>query len=172
MKRISAAVVALAVANCAPPEEPDTGRSNGLPSLGSDQAKPQLALMDHLLGNYFASDVPNPPTICASVHDGRSEVALAPEDELALMTRYDSLAPFARCAWLDNGWTDSETGDPAMVFNIHSFTCASDSQCTGFGGYTAGQISSMSNLYTMTFADGGWSFTRDPRLLGERAGER
>lgn len=168
MKRISAAILALAVANCAPPQEPDSAMGNELPSLAADQTKPLLALMDHILGSYFTSDVPFAPTICASVHDGRSEVAFDAGDELELMTRYESLAPFARCASLGNGWQDSETGDPAMVFNIHSFTCASETECTGFGGYVAGQTSSMSNLYTMAYADGTWSFTRDPRLVGEQ----
>ncbi|GAA0277391.1 hypothetical protein GCM10009127_17720 [Alteraurantiacibacter aestuarii] len=167
MNRLLTTGAVLLLASCAVPEDPVPTPDNGLPSLAADRSQPQLALMDHILGNYFASDVPLRPTICASTHDGRSEVALAPEAELALMTRYEALAPFARCASIDGVWQDSETGGPAMVFTIHSFSCPDADHCSGFGGYVAGQTNSMSVQYTMAFADGGWTFTRDPRLIGE-----
>ncbi len=158
----------LALTACVYPDDSVPAPESDVPSLGSDQSQPQLALMDHLLGTYFASDVPSRPTICAATHDGRSEVALAPEAERALMSRYDSLAPFTRCAWLEEGWQDSETGEPAMVFTVHSFSCTATDNCSGFGGYIAGQTSSMSNLYTMRYTGGAWAFDRDPRLVGEQ----
>ena len=82
------------------------------------------------------------------------------------MTQYSALAPFARCGMVDGAWQDSETGDPAMVFNIHSFTCSDDAHCSGFGGYMAGNSSSISSRYVMEWGGEGWTFTRDDRLVG------
>lgn len=159
----------LALAGCTYPQEParQTDADTALPSLAADKSQPLLALMDHMLHGYFASDVARRPTVCVAMHDGRSEVALPEEAELALMMRYEALAPFARCGWIDNAWQDTETSEPAMVFNIHSFTCADDANCSGFGGYIAGQTSSLSSMYTMKYESGAWNFTRDQRLVGQ-----
>lgn len=170
MKRLVPILGALALtAGCVYPEGDMADASgSGLPSLALDGAEPRLALMDQVLGEYFASDIPNRPTVCAGVHDGRSEVALPPEQERALIARYEALAPLSRCGWIDNAWRDSETGEPAIVFTVHSFTCASEESCSGFSSYTAGQTASMSYRYTMEWDGARWRFTRDPRLIGER----
>ena len=165
MRGIAATIAVLALAACTyPEEEPNDGRP-GLPSLATDQSKPQLALMDHVLGNYFASDIPNRPTVCVSANDGRNEEALAQEDELALIQRYEALAPFSRCALIDNGWRDAETEEPAMLYILHGFTCSDDSSCSGFVSYMAGKVSSPTNLYRMDYSEGSWSFARDDRLI-------
>jgi hypothetical protein len=155
----------LAVTACTHPDDGEPVPEEALPSLGIDQSEPLLALVDHMLGTYFASDVSLRPTVCASTHDGRSEVALTPDAERELMTRYEALAPFARCAWLDKGWQDSETGEPAMVFNVHHFTCTDDSNCSAFGGFVDGDNSSLTYLYTMNYAEGAWQFRRESQII-------
>ena len=168
--RIAAATLmgALLLAGCAHPEEPaqDDDAGTDLPSLAADRAQPQLALADHLLGNYFASDVSMRPTVCVAVSDGREDVALEPAHERELMMRYEALSPLSGCALIDGGWQDAVSNEPALVFTIHSFTCADADHCTGFGSYVSGRQSSLSSRYTMLYEGGAWGFTRDDRLLG------
>ncbi len=155
----------LALVACTHPDDAEPAAEESFPSLASDQSEPLLALVDNMLDTYFTSDVSTRPTICVSTHDGRSEVALPPEAERELMTRYEGLAPLARCAWLDNGWQDSETGEPAMVFNVHNFTCTDESNCTAFGGFVDGNSSSLTYRYSMSYADGAWQFERDNQII-------
>lgn len=170
MRTIAASVIgtALLLAGCAHPEEQeqDTQAGTALPSLGADQSQPLLALADHLLGNYFASDVASHPTVCLAVSDGREDVALDPEAERELMMRYEALSPLSGCALVDGGWQDAETAEHALVFTINSFTCADDAHCTGFGSYMSGGQSSPSARYTLLFENDAWGFTRDDRLMG------
>ena len=171
MFRAVAALALLALAGgCVYPEqeEEDALGGHGLPDLAADRPQPRLALMDHVLAEYFASDLGNRPTVCASVTDGRSEVALPPEQEQALIARYEALAPFSRCGWIDNAWRDIETGEPAIVFSIHSFTCPDEERCSAFAGYTAGQTNSMSYRYSMQWTGAEWSFERSPRIIADQ----
>lgn len=168
MKRLAVFVTGLVLAACAPTGEPGAEEAPVMSPLAADQSAPLLALADHMLAEYFASDIANRPTTCLSTSDGREDVALSPDDELALMQRHEALAPFARCAWTPEGWTDQESGEPAIVFSVRTLTCASDSECTAWGSYTAGMTASPSSLYTMHYNDGAWSFERDDRLLGDR----
>ncbi len=157
----------LAITACSHPDDGEPVPEDALPSLAADQSGPLLALVDNMLMTYFASDVSTRPTICASTHDGRSEVALAPKAERELMTRYEALAPFSRCAWLDGGWQDAETGEPAMVFNVHHFTCTDEANCTAFGGFVDGNDSSLTYRYAMNYADGAWQFRRDSQIIAD-----
>lgn len=169
MKRLIAASLVLGlVAACAPPAEESQESPPDLPSLAMDRDRPQLALADHLLANYFASDVAMRPTVCIATTDGRDDVALEAGWERELMSRYEALAPFSRCALLDGVWRDAETGEPAMVFTLHTFTCTDELSCNGFGGYMAGATSSMSSRYTLQWDRDRWLFTRDDRLLGDQ----
>ena len=135
--------------------------------LAANSEAPQLALLDRVLTDYFASDITNPPTICAGVTENGSTSALAAEQEVALIARHSTLAPFDRCVWNGQSYVDAVTEQPAMVFTIHSFACESDTRCSGWAGYTFGAASSISALYTMEFRSGRWSFTRDRRLIME-----
>jgi hypothetical protein len=167
MHRAGFAVVLLMLAACVPPEQAQDGSSpKPLPPLAADKGAPLLALADHLLGQYFASDVAGDTTVCIGAHDGREEDALPPADEVALMMRHPALSPFASCGQVDGAWRDADSGDPAMVFTIHSFSCADADTCSGFGGYMAGASSSPSARYTMLWDGEAWQFTRDQRLLG------
>ena len=143
-------------------------QDEALSPLARQQADPQLALMDHVLSEYFASDIASRPTVCASVSDGREDVAMTPEDERALIVRYEQLAPFSRCMWTADGWADQESEEPALVFQVHSFACASDTSCSAFAGYTSGNAASMSRRYTIEWRGGRWAFESDPRILMER----
>jgi hypothetical protein len=136
-----------------------------LPALAADAAAPRLALAEHLLSEYFSSDIARPPTVCLAASDGRSEEALPPADETALVARFERLAPFSRCTWTTGGWQDAESGDPALVFTIHSFSCASATECTGWASYTAGATASPSALYRMRYAGDRWQIERDQRLI-------
>ena len=164
--RFAILVPLLALSGCVVPEDP-AGTSHGLPSLAAVQDNPRLALMDHVLAEYFASDISSRPTVCASATADGTQTALAPDDESALMARYNLLAPLARCAWTDAGWQDARTDQPAIVFNLHEFDCATDAQCSGFASYTSGQAASMSTKYTMRFDGIRWRFESDPRVLME-----
>jgi hypothetical protein len=165
MKAIVIPIVVLALSACTHPDDAEPVPEDVVPSLSADQSEPLLALVDNMLDTYFASDVSTRPTVCASTHDGRSEVALPPEAERELMTRYEALAPFSRCAWLDEGWQDTESGESAMVFSVHNFTCTDESNCTAFGGFVDGDESSLTYRYTMNYADGAWQFRRDSQIL-------
>jgi hypothetical protein len=166
----------LALAGCVPMEAQGDGMPP-LPALAADQANPRLALLEHVLADYFASDITNRPTVCAAVYDGREEHALTPEEEVALIERFERLAPLSRCTLAAGRWRDAETEEPALVFSLHSFTCASEISCTGWAGYSAGAAASMSYLYTMEWGpkergpkerEGAeWAFTRDPRALAQ-----
>ena len=156
----------LALAACVPVAE-QAAKMPPLRALSGQQDNPRLALLEHVLGSYFTSDITNRPTICAAVHDGREEDALAPEDEIALIERFERLAPLSRCTLATSGWRDAETDEPALVFSLHSFTCAAADRCTGWAGYNAGAAASMSYLYAMDWGGNGWTFTRDPRALAQ-----
>lgn len=164
---VAAALAALALGACVYTDAAMPA-ANDLPSLARQQDDPQLALMDHVLGAYFASDIASRPTVCASISDGGDPVALPPEDERALIERYPLLAPFARCAWSAEGWQDKQTGQPALVFQLHGFSCASQARCTGFAAYTSGNTASMTHRYTMDWRRDAWAFASDPRIIMER----
>ncbi|MCL6252076.1 hypothetical protein M3P36_13600 [Altererythrobacter sp. KTW20L] len=158
----------LLFAGCTHQEEKGRESDSGsnLPALAADKSEPLLALADHLLANYFASDVATRPTVCIAVSDGREEVAKDPGDERELMMRYEALSPLSGCALIDGGWQDAVSGEPALVFSVHSFTCADAERCSGFASYMSGAQSTPSNRYTMEWDGSAWTFERDERLLG------
>lgn len=159
---------ALLLAGCS--HKDDQGReddsASGLPSLAADKSEPLLALADHLLASYFASDVATRPTVCIAVSDGREDVAKDPQDERELMMRHEALSPLSGCALIDGTWQVAVSGEPALVFSVHSFTCADADHCTGFGSYMSGAQSSPSSRYTMLWEESAWTFERDDRLVG------
>ena len=159
-----AAMGGLLAAGCVPLADADIP---ALPALAKQQANPRVALLEHVLAGYFASDITNRPTVCAAVSDGREDDALPPEDEVALIERFDRLAPLSRCSLTPGGWQDADTEQPALVFSLHSFTCTSDASCNGWAGYTAGSAASMSYLYKMEWSGSEWAFTRDARALAQ-----
>jgi hypothetical protein len=162
-----AVLLAVPLAACVAPQEGENARSpKDLPPLAGEKGQPLLALADHLLGNYFTSDVARQPTVCLAVNDGRDDAALPPQDERALMMRHVRLSPLSRCALADRGWVDSDTDEAALVFTLHSFTCADADHCTGFGSFTAGQQNALSSRYSMAWDGDAWRFARDDRLLG------
>ena len=173
MRRLVATLLttglAVALAGCTMPQEGSSTHSpKDLSSLAAQQDQPLLALADHVLGGYFASDVVSQPTVCLAVHDGREEAALPPEDERALMMRYVRLSPMSRCVRQGPSLIDGETREPALLFQLHSFTCADSEHCTGFSGYEAGDQQSPTSLYRMTWDGAAWQFQRDQRLLGDQ----
>ncbi len=158
----------LLVTACSQTEGVGADSASTMPPLNEDIEKPQLALADHVLGNYFASDLAMRPTICIATTDGREEVALEQGLERELMTQYPALAPFSRCALLDGSWQDAETGDPAMVFSLHTFTCTTANSCSGFAHYMFGQETSPARRYQLDWGGKRWVFTSDQRLIGEQ----
>lgn len=165
-KSVAIAALSAGLAACVPVAQQSEDLPP-LPPLSGQQANPRLALLEHVVGAYFASDIANRPTVCAAVHDGREEDALPPDDEVALIERFDQLAPMSRCTLSGGSWRDAETEQPALVFTLHSFTCSSEARCTGWAGYRAGAAASMSSLYTMEWRSGGWSFARDTRAIAQ-----
>lgn len=160
------AMLLLATA-CSQTSGAGTESASAMPPLDNDIEKPQLALADHVIGSYFASDLAMRPTVCIATTDGREEVALEQGFERELMTRYPALAPFSRCALLDGSWQDAETGDPAMVFSLHTFTCTTANSCSGFAHYMFGQETSPASRYQLDWGGKRWVFTRAEPLIGE-----
>ena len=166
MKRvIAAATMALVLAACTSAEEGGSDSPPQLPRLDTDIEKPQLALADHMLESYFASDIPMRPTVCIATTYGREEIALEQGWERELMMRYPSLAPFSRCALLKGEWQDARTGVPALVFSLHSFTCVTAASCSGIGEYKFGQTSSLASRYQLEWGGKRWLFTREDQVL-------
>lgn len=161
-----APLAVLALAGCTVPQD-GASTPDPLPPLAQQQDAPQLAMLENVLSRYFSSDLTNLPTVCAAVHDGREEVALATEEEVALIARFPRLAPLSRCTLSPDGWRDDETDEPAMVFTLHSFTCPSTTRCTGWAGYRATAENSMSYRYTGEWTGSEWTFTRSPQIIAE-----
>ncbi len=161
-------VTILLVAACTQTNGAGGDSGPALPPLDNDIEKPQLALADHVIGSYFTSDLAMGPTVCIATTDGREEVALEQGFERELMTRYPALAPFSRCALQDGSWRDAETGDPAMVFSLHSFTCITANSCSGFAHYKFGQETSPASRYQLDWGGKRWVFTRDDRPTSEQ----
>ena len=153
---------------CAPPQSAEGPGT--LPELALQKDKPAPALAEHLLLDYFGSDIVDPPTVCVA-QQGETQGSydgLPVDDEVALIERFPQLAPLSRCTLTNGTWQDSESGEPAMVFDIHSFTCSDDTHCSGWAGYTAGSEKGEYAQYDMTYADGRWAFERkDRRLLAK-----
>jgi hypothetical protein len=166
MKRF-APIVALTLAACVAPSQDAVTSPDPLPPLAERLDAPRLAMLEHVLAGYFASDITNRPTVCASWHDGREEEALPPDEEVALIARFPSLAPMARCSRTASGWRDTETEEAAMVFTLHNFTCASETACSAWGGYRSNGDNSMSYLYRGAWDGEAWQFTRDTRIIAE-----
>ncbi len=167
MKRIFLIGAAMTALGACVTTNGDMGSPDPLPSLAAQKDTPRLAMLEHVLGQYFASDIPNPPTVCASWHDGREEEALPPEEEVALIARFPQLAPMSRCSRTPNGWRDTETEEAALVFTLHNFTCTSEESCTAWGGYRSNGDNSMSYLYRGEWNGAQWQFARDPRIIAE-----
>lgn len=167
MKPMSIAAIAMGaiLASCVydAQVEPVAGNS----PLAQDRDAPQLALLDRVLSDYFASDIVNPPTICVAVIENGQTSALPPEQEVALIERHSSLAPFGRCRWNGQSYVDSITEQPALLFTIHSFECEGPTRCSGWAGYVSGATSSLSARYTMEFTGDRWTFERDLRLIAD-----
>lgn len=166
MKAI-ALIAAMGLAGCVAAAADPAPSPDPLPPLAQRLDAPRLAMLEHVLGNYFSSDITNPPTVCASVHDGREEEALPPAEETALIARFPQLAPMSRCSRTADGWRDTETEQPALVFTLHTFTCASETSCSAWGGYRSNGDNSMSYLYRGEWNGTRWQFTRDPRIIAE-----
>ena len=164
MRYLLAATATLGMAACttaAPPGEP-----GDLPALATERERPLAALAEHLLADYFSSDIVAPPTLCVATSEGEGGYeALPVDDEVALIERFEQLAPLTRCQWTGTAWQDSESGEPAMVFDIHSFACASETRCTGWAGYTAGSSRGEYAEYTLDWTGETWTFERDERRM-------
>lgn len=130
-----------------------------LPPLALQQDKPAVALLEHLLTRYFAADLSARPTVCVALHDGRSAEAVPQADEVALIARFDQLAPLSRCTQDGAAWKDAETGEPGMLFEVVSLSCASATLCNARAGYIAGPGASDHANYSMEF-DGRWKITQ------------
>lgn len=144
----------------------DAASPAGISPFAADAAAPAVALMDHVLGQYFASDISARPTVCASL-SGDETGPFPADQEQALLARFPQLAPFSRCKWNGSAYEDARNGSSAMVFNAHSLACESTARCTAWAGYMAGNTSSIHALYTMVFEGGAWNFERDPRYIAQ-----
>ena len=162
-----ACLAPLILAACVAPEDGGESAPDPVPPIAMDQSQPRLALVEHVLEDYFARDIANRPTVCASVIEDGAQVALGAEEETALILRFDRLAPFARCVKQGGEWRDSASDEAALVFGVHSFECQQETRCTGWAGYQAGTSNSLSYRYTMDWLDGEWTFARDPMILAD-----
>ena len=103
------------------------GNPPPLPPLAEDQARPVLALFEHVLTGYFVEVGARGPTVCAML----SPQPLSDEQEEALILRFVRLAPAERCrAAVDGAWQDAITGELARVVQVYDFACRSDALCS------------------------------------------
>lgn len=161
MRLTIALLLALSLTGCAvTPEEQDS--PDQLPSLSADRGRPLLALADHVLEAYFASQSGAAPTVCLATSDGREEVALPPAEERDLMMRHVRLSPLSACKEADGAWVDAETGDPALVFAVHTLSCPDAERCTAFAGYRAGNQQAAADRYDLAWEGESWTYTRHP----------
>ncbi|GAA5051112.1 hypothetical protein GCM10023208_10650 [Erythrobacter westpacificensis] len=160
-------IAVLLLSGCMTPGQDSETAADPLPPLAVQKDAPRLAMLEHVLGGYFSSDITNPPTVCASWHDGREEEALPPDEEVALIARFPQLAPMTRCIRTDRGWRDAETEQPALVFTVHNFTCSSETSCSAWAGYRSSEENSMSYLFRGEWNGEEWQFTRDMRIIAE-----
>ncbi len=172
MRRIAMVLAALALNSlaltaCVAPEAGPPEPEPAIPPIAQDQSRPRLALVEHVLADYFAQDISTRPTVCASVVESGAQRGLVAEEETALILRFEQLAPFARCENKGGQWRDTASGDPALVFAIHTFACQQDTSCTGTAGYQAGGAGAPAYRYTMDWLDGKWTFGRDPMIIAE-----
>lgn len=159
-------IIGLALSACSY-DGPSQSVSGMPPPLAERHDMPRLAMLEHILGTHFGSGTTGRPLVCASWHDGREEEALPPEEERELMIRFPLLSPMARCSRRSDGWIDSETGEPALVFTVHNFTCASVDACSAWGGYRSNGANSRSALYRGDWTGSHWHFTQDSRTTGQ-----
>lgn len=54
---------------------------------------------------------------------------------------------------------DRQSRQPALLFGVETVSCASDTDCTLYGGYYEGNASSQRNLYRARQANGRWNVT-------------
>ena len=164
MRYLLALTAALGMAACTTSAPP--GEAGDLPALANERERPMAALAEHLLADYFSSDIVAPPNLCVATSEGEGGYeALPVDDEVALIERFEQLAPLTRCSWTGTAWQDSESGEPAMVFDIHSFACGSETRCTGWAGYTAGSSRGEYAEYTLDWSGDAWTFARDERRM-------
>lgn len=156
----------LVLAACVAPESGE-GAADPIPHIAQDKTQPRLALIEHVLSEYFARDIATRPTVCASVIEDDRQIGLAAAEETALILRFEQLAPFARCEKQDGQWRDVASREAALVFGVHSFDCQQETRCTGWAGYQAGSAGSLSYAYAMDWLDGKWTFARDARIMAE-----
>lgn len=166
MRLLPIAMAPLLLGACVAPEAGES-TPDPVPAIAHDKSQPRLALIEHVLADYFARDIATRPTVCASVIEEGQQIGLAAAEETALILRFEQLAPFSRCEKQDGQWRDSASGEAALVFGVHSFDCQQDTRCTGWAGYQAGAAGSLSYAYAMDWLDGKWTFARDARIIAE-----
>lgn len=163
MRRAALFLLALPLAGCVPAEEREQPQSpQDLPALAGNRGNPQLALADHVLAGYFAAQTGAGPTVCLATSDGRDAVALAPQDERALMMRHVRLSPMSTCVERDRAWVNADSGDAALVFTLQPLSCADADHCTAFVGYGAGSQDALPIRYALAWEGDGWAITRHP----------
>lgn len=159
MRRAVTVLLALMLAACAVPQD-QSASPQDLPPLAARHGEPLLALADHVLAVYFASQTGTGPTVCLATSDGREPVAMAPEAERALMMRHTRLSPKSACVQQDGGWVDADSGEPALVFTLDGLSCPEADRCTAFAGYGAGAQQAAAERYDLIWRGDGWTITR------------
>ena len=144
MRGIALLLLAGLIAACAP-SLPRYAVPTGAAPTGfyEDQQRPELALLEFRLANYFARDDRPYETVCAV--DGsqtRSNkqpepVALDAEIERKLLRRFPTLTPAGGCKREGLSVKDSDTGVEAALFDVHELECESAVKCSAWGGYYA-----------------------------------
>ena len=144
MRKLLAVLLVTSCAACAPFLPRYAVPQDAAPTgFYEDQQRPDLALLEFRLANYFARSEKPYETVCAV--DGsemqsskqQEPVALDADVERKLMRRFPSLTPASGCKREGLSVKDRDTGVEAALFDVHELECESAVKCSAWGGYYA-----------------------------------
>ena len=125
-----------------------------------DPQRPELALLEYRLAEYFATELRRYGTVCAAAVDRQREPApLAPAVEARLLARFPGLSPLTRCVKDGIDVRDVQTGTAAAIFDVHELVCENPETCTAWAGYYANGPHGW-RWFTLDFKNGSWRFAR------------
>lgn len=158
--RLAAPLVAIGLAACVPAQEPSVGAESSYTTSLPDT--PGMALLRHVLDEHFADAGRRVKTTCATVLADEGKPSALPEEvEVALIERYEDLAPYDRCVWQDGLVVDSVTGEPAVIYQVHSLECTAVDDCVGMAGWIAANLGAEYDQYRVSKSLlGNWTFEK------------
>lgn len=122
----------------------------------------QVAVFNELFKSNASGQQDKAGSYCVSTGPDIDGKVINP-DVLAALRGNPKVKSIASCEIAEggNGVFDRETRKPALLFNVHTASCVSNSECLLFGGYYEGNLSSQTNRYRARLVSGVWTVTLD-----------